>query len=556
MKPQPDAQKLRGGYYTPPVIASFLARWAIRDPADEVLEPSCGDGEILTAGAEQLLALGARPDRLARQVVGVEYDAEEAAAAASRLDRLAPGAGASVASADFFSFCAAEPDGHSLFGPPMETDRRFDAVLGNPPFIRYQHFPEAHRAPAFEMMRAEGLNPNRLTNAWLPFLVVGASRLKPGGRLGMVIPAELFQVGYAAETRQHLTEVFSSLVIVAFRELVFEGVQQEVVLILGERGETEEGVRVVEVDSAADLAGLDLEAVRAAPAKPMDHSSEKWTQYFLDADEIKLLRDIRSRPGVYTSGDVIDVDVGIVTGNNKYFVLNREKAEDREVVEYTDRIVTRSAHLEGATFTEADWETNSDRGHPTLLFRPPPVDAPDLPRAAAQYVTEGEEGEQHRGYKCRIRKRWYVVPSVWTPDAFMLRQVHGYPKLILNVAGATCTDTIHRVRFTNGRSGQAIAAAFVNSLTLAASEVTGRSYGGGVLTFEPSEAEDLPLPLEGSERLDLELVDVALRENDVERVLDHTDQILLRDGLGLSEDEINRLRSIWTKLRDRRINRR
>ena len=288
----------------------------------------------------------------------------------------------------------------------------------------------------------------------------------------------------------------------------------------------------------------------------MDHSSEKWIQYFLETDEIKLLRELRAHPEVYMSGEVMSVDVGIVTGNNDYFILNRAKASEKNISPYTDRIVSRSAHLEGAIFTASDWELNAARGNPTLLFYPPEVDFENLPDSAARYVVEGEEDEYNSGYKCRIRKRWYVVPSVWAPDAFMLRQVHDYPKMILNEARVTCTDTIHRVRFTNGRSRQSIAAAFINSLTLAASEVIGRSYGGGVLTFEPSEAEQLPLPLKGSDKLDLNYVDNALRANDVEMALDYTDRILLYEELGLTERAVAQLRVIWKKLRDRRINRR
>ena len=38
-------QKLRGGYYTPPTIASFLLQWGAHGiPHPEILEPSCGDG--------------------------------------------------------------------------------------------------------------------------------------------------------------------------------------------------------------------------------------------------------------------------------------------------------------------------------------------------------------------------------------------------------------------------------------------------------------------------------------------------------------------------------
>ena len=97
--------------------------------------------------------------------------------------------------------------------------------------------------------------------------------------------------------------------------------------------------------------------------------------------------------------------------------------------------------------------------------------------------------------------------------------------------------------------------AFLNSLTFAFAEVTGRSYGGGVLTFEPSEAERLPLPLCNAEQLDPRQIDNLLRTNDIEATLDMTDRVLLRDGLGLSDAEIKTLRGIWEKLRDRRINR-
>lgn len=191
----------------------------------------------------------------------------------------------------------------------------------------------------------------------------------------------------------------------------------------------------------------------------------------------------------------------------------------------------------------------------SALFTPNDVPLDELPRALQQYIALGEAKEYHQGYKCRIRKRWYIVPSVWVPDAFMLRQVHAYPKLVLNAAQATCTDTIHRVRFRYAANGEIITAAYLNSLTFAFSEVTGRSYGGGVLTFEPSEAERLPLPLINAEQLDLAYFDRRLREGDIDAVLDVTDKVLLRDGLGLRGDQICMLRGIWIKLRDRRINR-
>ena len=137
----------------------------------------------------------------------------------------------------------------------------------------------------------------------------------------------------------------------------------------------------------------------------------------------------------------------------------------------------------------------------------------------------------------------------------MLRQIHSYPKMIVNNAAATCTDTIHRIKIRDAKNTQTITAAFLNSLTFAFSEILGSSYGGGVLELEPNEAEKLPLPLIGAEALNLVQIDQLLKEKGIEAVLDLTDQFLLREGLGLSLTEIRTVRKIWQKLRDRRINR-
>ena len=78
-------------------------------------------------------------------------------------------------------------------------------MLGNPPFIRYQDFPEAQRDQALDILSKLGFHPNKLTNAWLFFLLVSVNLLKPNGRIAMVIPAELLQVKYASEARLFLS---------------------------------------------------------------------------------------------------------------------------------------------------------------------------------------------------------------------------------------------------------------------------------------------------------------------------------------------------------------
>ncbi|MDX6530738.1 MAG: adenine-specific DNA-methyltransferase [Blastocatellia bacterium] len=540
-------QKLRGGYYTPKPIANFLARWAIQSSRDEILEPSCGNGVVLGAGLETLIDRGASRLEASRLIHGVEIDRQEAAAALARIEVMCGYANPTIIKTDdFFSYCKAH----------LNDKRLFDVVIGNPPFIRYQNFLEEQRVPAFELMTKAGMRPSRLTNTWVPFLVASSFLLNSHGRLAMVIPAELLQVNYAAELRLFLSNYYNKLTLVTFRKLVFEGIQQEVVLLLAERnGGGQTGIRTIELDTIDDLASYQHTDFVKSELKPMDHSKEKWTQYFLNKSQIGLLRELEDHPKLIRIGDILDVDVGVVTGQNDFFVLDAKETKCLALQRYTKRIVSRSAHLKGLIFSERDWQKNADDNLPALLLDLPDVPFDKLTIKAQHYVTSGERRQLHTGFKCRIRKNWYKVPSVWIPDAFLLRQIHGYPKLILNQAQATSTDTIHRVKLRNGTNAREVAAAFLNSLTFAFSEVLGRSYGGGVLELEPNEAEQLPIPLRRADSLDIKELHALIIKDDVNSVLDITDHILLIKGLGLSKKDARSLRVIWQKLRDRRINR-
>jgi hypothetical protein len=147
---------------------------------------------------------------------------------------------------------------------------------------------------------------------------------------------------------------------------------------------------------------------------------------------------------------------------------------------------------------------------------------------------------------------WWFLPSTAIPDAFMLRQIHDGPKIVLNAAKATCTDTIHRVRVAEGVDAGWLAAASMNSLTFAFSEIRGRSYGGGVLELEPTEAEGLPFPRPGP-NLPVEELDLWARRKDASQVLDEVDRLVL--GPHLSKDEIGALRGVWRTLSARRSQR-
>lgn len=539
-----DSKKLRGGYYTPQPIADFICRWAITGPTQRVLEPSCGDGIFIESAIQRFIELGVNQTMLYGLIKGIELIDIEAEKSKQRAAQYGLNS-STIINSDFFNYVS-----------NFLKERRFDVVVGNPPFIRYQNFPEEHRKMAFEMMEAMGLSPNKLTNIWVPFLVLSANALNENGKLGMVVPAELFQVKYASQTRIFLSNFFSRITIITFKKLVFDDIQQEVVLLLCEKDvRVNKGIRVVELNSLNDLNQLNVSDIQNTPVKYLEHNSEKWTKYFLDEDEIQLLRKTKSDERILRFSDLMGVDVGLVTGRNEFFMINKKIVSDWNLMPYTKKVVGRSNHFKGIVFNENDFEANVNANIEGYLFFPPDTDFNDLPDACKDYIKFGELQNFHTGYKCRIRKHWYITPSIWSPDGFVLRQVGDYPKLIINRTLSSSTDTIHRVRFKTNIEPGILAISFLNSLTFAFSEITGRSYGGGVLTFEPSEIEELPLPILANCNIDVDKIDNLIRQRKINEVLDIVDQELLIKQLSFSPEEVKMYRHIWEKLSSRRQNR-
>lgn len=520
-KAAPADDKLRGGYYTPDPLARFVAEWVAAAGA-RLLEPSCGDGAILKHLAQH------------GDATGVELFPEEAHKARATAD-------AKIVISDFFKWLT--PDRHGAF----------DGVAGNPPFIRFGSWEEQYRAQAFELMREQGLKPTRLTNAWLPFVVASLVAVRAGGRVGLVLPAELLQVSYAAELRAYLIDSCSDITVVSFSELVFPGILQEVVLLLAVKGDGPATIRTVEVKNGSHLQDVTVDG--AATRAPL-HESEKWTKYFLAPEQIDVLRAVRADPRLAPLRTYATVNVGVVTGRNSFFCLTADQADALGIADHTINLLSRSAQLTGTRYTQADLDMQAGQGARTrLLAVPAHLDLTTEP-ALARYVKLGEDEGVHLGYKCSIRPSWWSVPSISVPNGFMLRQVSTVLRLTSNKAAATSTDTVHRVFTKPGVNMDQLAVAAFNSITLAMSEIMGRSYGGGLLEIEPSEAVALPVPDPRLVTSDLiETVDDLLSRGRTDEALRLVDEEVLIKGAGFERDEIARVRLAGTRLRNRRLGR-
>ena len=555
-----SAEKLRGAYYTPDPIADYLAAWALAHGPARVLEPCCGDGAFLRAIARRA------PVRKHSFVIdAVELDGPASVIAKSigpTLDRA--GAVLDVTRSDFFAWLESQP-----------PEARWEAVLGNPPYIRYQYLDAHQRELANAICERAGVKLSGRTNAWVPFVVATAMRLAPGGRLAMVVPTEILHVLHADGLRRLLEREMSAVSLVHLSGMVFPGVLQGVVLLLATRRrertaanrEDDDGgiaatarFQVVDVQHEAALPAVDaLDAHGIAPLQtPTTRLEGRWMRALLSQSETALLVRIEQKNWARPFTDMARVDIGVVTGANNFFVVDVATLDKYELRDVAIPIIGRSDHAKGITYSPRDHARNAREGQAVHLLQIPAGARSSLTAKMREYLKHGETEKLHTRYKTRIRDPWWVVPYVWVAPVAMLKRAHGFTRLLLNTSGATSTDTVYRIRLAPSHltRGPDIVFSFINSLTLLLSELEGRSYGGGVLEMVPSEIERLRIPLVHPTAAQFTKLDAMVRAGTpIEEILAFTDPLILgRHGAGgLAAKSIATIHGAWQRLRDRRL---
>ncbi len=529
-----SAQKLRGGYYTPLDLATFIARWIKEISPTRVLEPSCGDGVFFEALAK---AKGFK----SANVLGFELEEEESAKAQNRA-RESGLAATTVRNADFLQWALDQ----------FIVGDKFDAVVGNPPFVRYQYLPAQFQARAEQVFKQLSLPFTKHTNAWVPFILASMALLRPGGRLAMVVPAEIIHVTHAQSLRSYLGRECRRLVIIDPEELWFSDTLQGAVILLAEKaqiGGKAEGLGIYPV-TGREFLRLSPSDVFDAPQSINGKTVQgKWTRALLDLETRSLFDELENLPAVHRFNDIAQVDVGIVTGANKFFLVPDETVRAYHLERWAHPMFGRSEHCPGVVYDELQHAENAARGNPTnfLWFR---ENESRIDAAAKTYIRQGEMQDLHSRYKCRVRSPWYTVPSVYSTEIGMLKRSHDTPRLILNRMGAYTTDTAYRIR-TLGVSAEKLVGCFINPLTALSAELEGRHYGGGVLELIPSEIERLLIPLPEGAEVNLGELDAAIRSLPTHDVLAQQGKAVL-GAMGLPRVKQTCVLEGWRKLRNRR----
>lgn len=463
-------RKALGIYYTPPDVAKVLARWVIQHPDEVVLEPSFGGCSMLSAAVDVFHALGNRSP--SRQLYG--FDIDEAAflhLAEMGVDN----SEARFRKADFLQ-CQAD-------------DLQVDAVLANPPFVSYHSQNEQQRQLTEKLRQKYFPKLPRLASLWAFFVLHSMSFLRPGGRMGFVLPIAIGTTDYGRVLLGHLATLFAKVELVHVGERVFAqaGTDERIALLLL----SDYCPGGVETPQPAEVSYISrIAGEKDGNAVCLDHHLT--TQATDVAAEATAKLDLMMEGGqLIELGSIASVRIGEVVGDIPFFVKTRSEWRALKISEkYLSPLLTRASQVSGLS-ARTDGVKGSQVTIPDLLL--PPVNR--TPKSIDSYLSLYAQEEIDTNRTFEKRSVWYRCSYDSTADAFIGSMNHEYPKVIGNDDGISCSNSFYKITLVDHKAY----AAWLPMLSLStpfrvSAEICGRVRGSGGFKLEPSDVKRLALP--------------------------------------------------------------
>jgi adenine-specific DNA methylase len=554
-------KKQIGAYYTPKRVADLLTDWALQSSSDTLLEPSFGGCGFLDAAHERLGTLGATSP--ISQLYGFDIDK----AAFEELGHLFgdkvvdSGVGSHFLLEDFMT---ATPD-KLIRGV-------HDAIVGNPPYVSYHSMDAEQRRVTAEFLDHSEFQLDRKASLWAYFVLHALDFLKPGGRVAWVLPGSFVQTQYGAEVRKVIAEKFSRSVALQLNERLFlnEGTEENSVILLGEGWKQAPDDETLSVGYAESL--QDLEEIVE------DWSEERWkgSTYksrigvaLMQPQSRSAIAAVEEDTRVVSLSDIVDIKIGIVTGANRFFVIDKSTAENKGLRKSdVDYILPKFRVAKGLSVTEVDFDAACESGERCLFVRARSED--EMTDRLESYFRTFAEGDRKSNATFKKRSDWRDPDDPYKPDAFFPYMHQKGPRLVLNKATVNSTNTVHRVYFKGKRKPdlfrdmqsevfqKAITVSMISTFTQLSSELEGRAYGSGVLKHEPSDAGRIKIILpvfesESEVERTFRTIDDHLRNGDLSAAEAKSNEIVFR-GLSSSvrNEVVRQLKHALQCARDRR----
>jgi adenine-specific DNA-methyltransferase len=481
-----SAVKNLGAYYTPQTMADLLAEWVVQTGDERLLEPSIGDGALVKAA----LACSAR------KASGI--------------------AGLSIIGCDIDHGAIADvrawlPDGHRIIRQNfLQADHaligEIDGVISNPPFTRNHALPKEERDKLRERFGYKGA-----AGLWVPFILHAVGFLKPGGRLAAIVPGAALFSNYGRETLDRICQKFEH---VEIREIVDKPSWSH---------HAEERGAIIFAQGYAEGSCPLPRATRwsAAGSRVADIRPRCFGQALLGAHQLS---------------EIASLSIGAVTGHNKVFLLSElERREAGIALLDVTLVAARARHVRGLEISETDLLKLAKTGERTWLLTPRDIERKRV--GVRKRLALIPPSKRRSVLWLNKRAPWWKVDQGPGCDAIFTYMNDVGPRIVIGTGKLRCTNTLHQVRFSADLSAderRVVALSMISSFGQLAAERFGRSYGGGVLKFELTDARRFPILLHKGIQSGSAFTraDRAIREGEMDEARRIADALLLPPVFG------------------------
>jgi len=479
-----EKRKKLGAYYTPVDLSQVLTDWAIRSETDTVLEPSFGGCGFLEASVKSLEKVGSETP--ATSIYGADIDKKAFDFLSEKLGQLIDINNEHFKKKDFLKL-----------KPTSFGNTYFDAVIGNPPYVSLHNMDDKQRKSCFDILDKSPFvhgTIGRNASLWAYFLIHTLQFISEGGRVAWVLPSSLLHADYARAVIDMHKSHFQSIKIVKLYERFFQqSGADEVSVILAADGFSTE---VREVPSQIEYLTADniqeLQTTLEAPPQNLTNC-DNYKYRLIDPQVLASYENLSNSESGCQLGDIAKVIIGMVTGDNKTFIIDEKKRQEIGLSnEILKPVISKFGQLSGFTHDMRKHRRLVSENHRCLLISPTDLKERNTP--IRTYLSRVSKNNRKTNRTFPKRPLWFSPDDKLYPDAFLSYMIHKGPRLVLNSAKINCTNSIHKVFFTEKLSfnqKRAIAVSLYSSFSQLSAELEGRAYGSGVLKLEPTPAKKI-----------------------------------------------------------------
>ncbi len=487
MARQISEKKQYGVFYTPKRVADVLCKWAIRSKSDKVLEPSFGGCDFLESLRSRFIELGLQKTLAERRLFGADVDQS----AFSTLSTFLTNPNGHFKQKDFLSL--------SVSSFPV-SDLGFDVVVGNPPYVSHHNMTDEQKKTAFESLGNNDFELGGRASLWAYFVLHSLSFLKLGGRMAWILPSSLLYSDYAKQVRDILSKRFERCLLINLHERLFisDGTEEISVITLCEGLVESNPNPNMQIIFASHTSEIEKIIERWENKKIKGKSNIQAVSRLSNAESRKLFEQLLTDASTKQLGDLFDIQIGIVSGANSFFILNSENWKKHKLPDkVASRVLTKFRFAKGVNLEQEDVETILQVGENCLLIDTGRVDKID--RKVQEYLDSFPKDKIETTTTFTRRKRsgiWHRFNDNRIPDAFFPYMQNIGTWIVINKACINATNSIHRLYCRdniNEKDLKLAAISILSTFSQLTAEIEGRTYGAGVLKHEPSEAAKIKL---------------------------------------------------------------